>query len=508
MNNASVSFYICIFLLVALFSSTALSNAKSASVNSSPKQSSKEMLSVLLQELKVDQRSAAQINRQREQNFLADKNLQAKKLKTLIDKEKEAKRNYEALKKTVDKKTVSLDKLTAELNERSHHLSDLYSVSRQVASDTQQDLMGSLTSTQYPLLTKILSPLLDKETLPGTAELSDLWWVLLKDIKASGETIVYDAEVYKRNGEITLEKALRTGPFTARTATHFLEYSGADSHLTELVEAPSLSIFKKIDMGNELDDTDFIDLVVDPSRGQLLAQLDQNATIIERIHQGGMVAYVIIFLGFLGLIFTLNKLLQLSKIQLGINKQLSSLDTINKNNPLGRILARGEDYKRQVIEMQREKQKEKQGEKQITEFAQEETLKELEVKLNESILRETPTLESGVGFIKLLATVAPLLGLLGTVTGMIATFNAITLFGTGDPKLMAGGISQALVTTVLGLVVAIPLLFGHSIVTNKVKSMIIVLSQESLALVAQAVSSKTTDSKIESSKIESSRDKR
>ena len=108
----------------------------------------------------------------------------------------------------------------------------------------------------------------------------------------------------------------------------------------------------------------------------------------------------------------------------------------------------------------------------------------LELKLSESILREVPKLQSRLTIIKIISVVAPLIGLLGTVTGMINTFQAITLFGTGDPKLMAGGISQALVTTVLGLVVAIPMVFISTLLKTRSKGIINILQQQSAGIIA------------------------
>jgi len=87
-------------------------------------------------------------------------------------------------------------------------------------------------------------------------------------------------------------------------------------------------------------------------------------------------------------------------------------------------------------------------------------------------------------FLKIIAVVAPLLGLLGTVTGMIITFQAITLFGTGDPKLMAGGISTALVTTVQGLCVAIPTVLLHTLVASRARRLNQILEEQAAGMVA------------------------
>jgi biopolymer transport protein ExbB len=200
-------------------------------------------------------------------------------------------------------------------------------------------------------------------------------------------------------------------------------------------------------------------MAVDPSRGSLLGLLIQAPSLKERIDQGGVVGYVIIGLGLIGVLIAVWRYLSLTISGSKIRSQLKSA-TPNAGNALGRILGVYHDNKDIDTET-------------------------LELKLDEAILKEAPKLEKWQGSIKVLAAVAPLMGLLGTVVGMIATFQAITLFGTGDPKLMAGGISQALVTTVLGLVVAIPLVLLHSMVAGKSKGLIEILEEQSAGLIAK-----------------------
>ena len=113
----------------------------------------------------------------------------------------------------------------------------------------------------------------------------------------------------------------------------------------------------------------------------------------------------------------------------------------------------------------------------------------LGLKLDEAILKEMPALHRGLGTLALLAAIAPLLGLLGTVTGIIETFQSITLFGTGDPRTISGGISQALVTTVMGLVTAIPLLLLHSFLSTKSNRLVHILDEKSASFVAQLAES-------------------
>ncbi|MCB1755918.1 MAG: MotA/TolQ/ExbB proton channel family protein, partial [Gammaproteobacteria bacterium] len=180
----------------------------------------------------------------------------------------------------------------------------------------------------------------------------------------------------------------------------------------------------------------------------------------ERIRQGGIVGYIILGLGALGLLLAVLRYFYLMAVSSRITRQARDLSKLSGKNPLGRI--------GMVYHAKRDA-----------------SIQDREIALEEAMLKEVPVIERYNGFIKLLAAVAPLLGLLGTVIGMIITFQTITLFGTSDPKLMAGGISTALVTTVLGLSVAIPLLFAHTFLSSKSKRIVEFVEQQSVGLLAR-----------------------
>ena len=203
-------------------------------------------------------------------------------------------------------------------------------------------------------------------------------------------------------------------------------------------------------------------MVVDPTRGEWLAMLVQTPSRWERLQQGGSIGYLILALGALGLLLGLWRLLALALTARRMERQLDNPDQPRPDNPLGRVLAA-------------------YPETTVSDRASE----DIEAQLHEAVLREIPRLSRGQTLLKLLAAVTPLLGLLGTVTGMIVTFQAISLFGTGDPRLMADGISQALMTTILGLGVAIPLLFLHSGVLSRGRALIQILDEESAGLVVR-----------------------
>ena len=196
-----------------------------------------------------------------------------------------------------------------------------------------------------------------------------------------------------------------------------------------------------------------------PSGGSFLAALINSPNIEERWHQGGYIGYAITAVGIFGFILALYRLVVLSAVSAKVSSQLKT-DKAKDNNPLGRVLKVHEDNPSMDTET-------------------------LELKLSEGILRETPKLESGLNLLKIIAAIAPLMGLLGTVTGMIVTFQAITLYGAGDPKLMAGGISTALVTTVLGLCVAIPTVFLHTLVQSRARRLTQILQEEAAGMLAE-----------------------
>jgi biopolymer transport protein ExbB len=200
-------------------------------------------------------------------------------------------------------------------------------------------------------------------------------------------------------------------------------------------------------------------MAIDPSRGALLSLVIQTPSLGETVKQGGAVGYVIIFIGVCGLAISFYRMFVLNRISRRVRRQLND-STVSTDNPLGRVLA--------VYETNREG-----------------SVESLELKMDEAIMRETLKLEAMQGTIKVFAAIAPLMGLLGTVVGMIKTFQTITLFGTGDPKLMAGGISQALVTTVEGLIVAIPLVFLHSVLTANSRALIEILEEQSAGIIAR-----------------------
>jgi len=269
--------------------------------------------------------------------------------------------------------------------------------------------------------------------------------------------VKFPAQVIAADGQEINDDVVRVGGFNIVSRAGYLQYTPETGNLSELSRQPQ-GRFTTTAAGL-LDAHDgHVVFGLDPTRGQILATYLDRPSLRERIAQGGLVGYVIIGLGIIGILMALERLVSLNLIGTRVSAQIKS-ESPNTNNPLGRVL----------------KVAEEQGDADV---------ETLELKLGEAIFREMPKLTRSLLFIKIISVVAPLLGLLGTVTGMIVTFQAITLFGTGDPKLMAGGISQALVTTVLGLTVAIPVVLLHTLVSGRSKGILHVLQEQSAGIVA------------------------
>jgi biopolymer transport protein ExbB len=406
--------------------------------------------------------SEGQINAEREAQFLQERNNQRNLLaQARAEKQREEKRSDD-LKNEYDRLERELAELTTILQERMGNLGELFGIVRQSSGDIQAILNDSMVSAQRPDRGIFLSELAQRKALPNVQELRTVWARMVTEIAESGKVIKFNTTVERANGAKEEAEVVRIGVFNAVSDGSFLDWDATKSteNLIELARQPA-SRFQS--MAKELQRAapgEPVAMAVDFTRGQILRAVVQSKTPVERIKEdGGPVGYVIIGVGLFGLLMCLWKAFVLYTTGGRMSRQLKN-KTANKTNPLGRVMAVYTDNPDIDIET-------------------------LELKLDEAILRESAPLETGLSFIKVLYVVAPLLGLLGTVVGMIATFQMITLFGTGDPRMMAGGISTALVTTVLGLVVAIPLTLLHAFLQGKSKALIQVLEEQAAGIVAR-----------------------
>jgi biopolymer transport protein ExbB len=421
-----------------------------------------QTLDELAREVREAASSEAKINEAREARFLRERDNQRQLLAEARDELADENSRSDRLRAEYDQNERGLADLETTLAERMGSLGELFGVVRQSSGEVQAALDDSMVSAQFPGRTAVLSDLAQRRELPTVAELRQLWSTMVTEMAESGKVVRFVAPVERSSGEREQREVVRLGVFNAVSDGLFLDWDTTRSgaHLIELARQPAARFAGMAENLQQAAPGEVVPMSVDFTRGQILRAVVRSKTPVERVREdGGVVGFIIIAVGALGLALCLWKLFSLYRTGSRIRRQMKD-GGADLSNPLGRVLAVYSDNPGVDLET-------------------------LELKLDEAILRETAPLETGLGFIKVLYIVAPLLGLLGTVVGMIATFQMITLFGTGDPRMMAGGISTALVTTVLGLVVAIPLTLLHSFLQGKARALIQVLEEQAAGIIAR-----------------------
>ncbi|PHZ85016.1 MotA/TolQ/ExbB proton channel family protein [Paremcibacter congregatus] len=418
-------------------------------------------LDELLELVKQGAYQQNQENKRREREFVEQKSQQATLLANARNTQKQEERRSDRLEAEFKANEDKISKLEEELSHELGALKELFGVLQQVSGDAKAVFNGSIISAQFPGREKYLNDLIAKASsseLPTIDEIAGLWFEVQREMTESGKVVKFNADVQYPSGEIENKEVVRVGTFNLISGGKYLEWRAKYQNIAELPRQPK-DRFLETAAGLQAADSGIAPFALDVSRGTILGLLIQDPSILERIDQGGIIGYIIIYgLGPLSLLLIIVSGLTLLVTRGKVKAQIRS-DEVNENNPLGRVLSVYDNNKSVDVET-------------------------LELKLDEAILKETPSLERFLTMIKVIAAVAPLMGLLGTVTGMINTFQSMTLFGTGDPKLMAGGISQALVTTVLGIVVALPTIFLHSIVAGWSKDIIHTLEEQSAGIIA------------------------
>lgn len=419
-------------------------------------------LDELLSQLQQGKIAQSKQNETREREFNSKKAQQDRLLQESINTRDDAIKLSAKLESTFQNNEIDLANKTDALNKRMGELKELFGVLQQVAGDTKSKFQTSVVSAQIEgrgqFLDEFAQSMGSTSKLASIEEIERLWFELQREMTQSGKVHKFSREIVLANGEKSQADVIRVGGFNLVSNGKYLEYIDETGSVAELIRQPSS---RYLSSANELTSTNtgVVPFALDPTGGSILGLLVQAPDLQERIDQGGTVGYVILAIGLIGLLIAIERFITLFLIGNKVNRQLKN-DVASQNNPLGRVM---------LV-------------KDKNSNADTETL---ELKLSERILKEVPILTTRLTFIKIISVVAPLIGLLGTVTGMINTFQAITLFGTGDPKLMAGGISQALVTTVLGLVVAIPMVFISTILNTRSRGIINILQQQSAGIVAE-----------------------
>tara|TARA_A100001015_G_scaffold178115_1_gene198019 strand:+ start:2668 stop:3942 length:1275 start_codon:yes stop_codon:yes gene_type:complete len=418
----------------------------------------------LLKRVQENRSHEAERNADREQRFQSEAEQRQKMMKEAQGDVTKQELLRDELKKRFDANETSLAELEATLTRRVGDLGELFGVFRQTADDTQTMLYDSLITAEYPQRKQAISVLAESEEVPTIPQMRLLWSLLLEETALSSQVSRFEAEIVEPGGQNYAADVVRVGTFNVISGDRYLNYISDTDQLVELPRQPQGYIRSSANDLYGSSSQEQVGFYIDPSRGALLGLLVQSPSLGERIEQGKTVGYAIIVVGGFGLLLVLQRLIALTRIRVRMGKQLKDITSPNADNPLGRIMIAY--YENRHLDLEAIKRR-----------------------VDAVMFADLADIRKGLQVVKVLAAVAPLMGLLGTVTGMIGTFQAITLFGTGDPKLMAGGISQALITTVLGLCAAIPLLLSHSFLTSRVSSLGKLIGEHSLALLAEKAES-------------------
>lgn len=416
----------------------------------------------LLRLIEQGQARDSQEARRREAAFAQNKNQQQSLLNQARAERNREEQTSAALEAQFEQNQQQIITARQALDERLGALKELFGVLQTVSGDAQGRFSASLTNIEYPDRSQFLFDLGAKmagaSSLASIEDIETLWGMLQKEIVETGKVTRFTHLVTKADGEQEEMEVVRVGAFNIVSENGYLEYDAGEKSIAELLRQPEGRYASTaMDMMDATESP--VDFGVDVTKGGILGLLVESPTIRDRIEQGGIVGYCIIALGIIGLLIAILRWFALSNASRKVTAQLKR-DTASTDNPLGRVLAAYESNRGADTET-------------------------IELKLSEAALKEMPDLTKGLLFIKVVAAVAPLMGLLGTVTGMIKTFQVITLYGAGDPKMMAGGISQALMTTVLGLCVAIPMVLLHTVVSGQSRKIVNILQSQSAGLVAQ-----------------------
>ena len=421
----------------------------------------------LLELVQKGQFADTQEQRDRERQFRNEKNKQAKLLADAKAERARLEREAARLEQKFESNEALLVVAEAQLKERLGSLNEIFGHLAGLATESRNIFEQSISSAQFgkereEFLTKLAVKMGQGVTLASIPELERLWFELQREINATGEVVKFTTDVIALDGTVESREVVRVGVFNAVSDGNYLTYASTRGMYEELPSQPARRYTSTT--SDVLDaDTFPVQFAVDPTGpqgGSYLSSLIAMPGWGERTQQGGVVGYIILYilgLGGLGLFGW--RLYSLMGIRSLIDSQLAA-STLSIDNPLGRVLKVAEDNPKADTET-------------------------IELKMAEQILNERPPIEKLNWLIKLISIVAPLMGLFGTIIGMIITFQMITLFGTGDPKTMAEGISIALVTTWLGLAVAIPMTFMSAIVSNFSKGILETIEEQAIGMAAE-----------------------
>lgn len=404
-----------------------------------------EDIDALVERVRQEALLEASHDQERIERFLAEQQSQQQLLAEARQRLAEENARADRLRNEYERNEATLTQYEADLEERAGDLNDLFAIVRQTAVNANGVLDTSLVAAEQEEPSSFLLDLGKGESKPSIDDIRHMWTMIMTEIAESGKVVRFNATVIKPQGDEVQQQVTRAGVFNSVSNGAFLRYLPESGKLVELSRQPAAR-FQRMATGLEAATAGMHAFALDPSKGAILSLMVQSPDLFERMQQGGGIGYLILILGAIGLLMIIQRAIALFLARRAIEAQAVSDETNNKN-ALGRLQRIAGGITSKNIDV-------------------------VSMRLDEQLAEESSVLNRGLPTVAVLAAVSPLLGLLGTVTGMIETFQSITLFGTGDPKLMSGGISQALVTTQLGLSVAIPLVLFHSLLVGKANRLV------------------------------------
>jgi biopolymer transport protein ExbB len=418
----------------------------------------------LLQSVKNARAEEAKLNDARVAEFQAARDRQSSLLAEAVRERDAADARSQALSKQFDANELRITELSNMLKQREGNLGEVFGVTRQVAGDVSSALYQSMISAQHPNRHEFLQKLAGAKALPSIAELEQLWFEMQREMTESGRVARFKSQVTEPEGAAHEAEVIRIGPFTAMADGKYLSYEQQLGQLQILPRQPPSDL---LDLASDLQEADsgYVQAVVDPARGVLMDLYVQRPNWVERVQHGEKINYVILLVGAIGAVLAIWQFIYLVMVRLKVSSQLKNLDRPTTDNPLGRVLSA---FKGDAARM-------------------EENAEVVELRISEAVLREVPLLERFQAFLRLAVAAGPLLGLVGTVVGMIITFQSITESGSSDPKLMAHGIGTAMIATVLGLGISIPLLFANAFLSTMSRGLVQILDEQSTGLLAETL---------------------
>ncbi len=420
-------------------------------------------LDQLLEQVRTTDVRDSKVNREREARFAAARDQQAQLLAQAEAERAALEAQANELVKQFEANDTALTQLVQERDAKAGNLGEMFGVLRQAAGDFASAARNSLISTQFPGRIALIDRLAQTKIMPPMEDLQRFWYEMQREMTEGGKVTRFKARVVAPDGAETEQPVTRVGPFVAVSDGQFLEFGAGQSALSIPPKQPP-GDFGDIAEDFEEAEPGYHPMVVDPTRGTLLSLYSLRPSILERIHQGEWVGYIILLVGAIGAMLAIYQFFYLFGVDAKVKRQLANLSRPTQDNPLGRVLLA---FKGNNLPS-------------ATEDAE-----VVELRISEAVLRELPPITRIQSFLKLAVAAGPLLGLVGTVVGMIVTFQVITESGSGDPKLMAAGIGQAMIATVLGLGIAIPLLFMNSALQSRSKRIVQILDEQSTGLLAE-----------------------